>query len=167
MLLTPEYVFQSVEKIAPHRLEEMGIRALVLDVDNTLTAHGSQQLSQGVADWLESLKEANIALMIASNNTRKRVEPFANKIGLDFVAMSCKPFTFGLRRARRKFGVPKSQMAIVGDQLFTDRLAAALYGIRALVVEPCGEEIDKGVKFKRVLEKPFMNRYYKRGGKLL
>ena len=167
MLLTPEYLFHCVENITPQRLKEMGIRALVLDVDNTLTAHGSQQLSKGVADWLKALKEADIALMIASNNTRKRVEPFANKIGLDFVAMSCKPFTFGLRRARCKFGVPKRQMAIVGDQLFTDRLAGALYGIRALVVEPCGTEINWGVKLKRVLEKPFMGRYYKRGGKLL
>ncbi len=167
MLLTPEYLFRDVTAIAPDFLLSKGVRALVLDVDNTLTAHGSQKLAPEVAAWLETMKKAGIQLMIASNNTRKRVEPFAARIGLDFVSMSCKPFTFGLSRARRKFGVRRDQMAIVGDQLFTDRLAGSIFGITAFVVEPCGKELNWGVKFKRILEKPFMDRYYKRGGKLL
>ena len=38
MLITPEYVFQDVTHITPEWLAEKGIRALVLDIDNTLTA---------------------------------------------------------------------------------------------------------------------------------
>lgn len=167
MLITPEYLFRNVTAIHPDFLKKLDIQALVLDVDNTLTAHGSQKLPAEVADWLDEMKNAGIPLMIASNNTKKRVEPFANKIGLDYVAMSCKPMTFGLSRARKKFGLAKKNIALVGDQLFTDRLAGAIYGIKVLVVEPRGLEINWGVKLKRVLEKPFMKRYYKRGGKLL
>ncbi|WP_291246264.1 HAD hydrolase-like protein [Fournierella sp.] len=72
-----------------------------------------------------------------------------------------------LARARKKFGVPRRQMAIVGDQLFTDRLAGTLYGIPALVVQPMYEDFKKGIRFKRRLEKPFLARYFKKGGKLL
>ena len=43
MLLTPEVVFRRVEAITPEVLRRMGITALVLDVDNTLTGDGSQQ----------------------------------------------------------------------------------------------------------------------------
>lgn len=167
MLFTPEYLFQDVTTITPQFLQQKGIQALVLDVDNTLTAHGSQQLSDPVRRWLDEMKAQGIGLMIASNNTRKRVEPFADKIGLDFVSMSCKPLTFGLARARRRFGVSRKQMAIVGDQLFTDRLAGSLHGSPALVVLPCGPDLNRGVRFKRHLEKPFLKKYYKRGGKLL
>lgn len=37
MILTPEYIFRRVEAIHPDFLARQGIRALVLDVDNTLT----------------------------------------------------------------------------------------------------------------------------------
>ena len=166
MLITPEYMFRNVMAIRPEFLREQGIRALVLDVDNTLTAHGSQELSPEVDAWLGSLRAAGIQLAIASNNVEKRVKPFADRIGLDYVSMACKPLTYGLRRARKKFGVAKSAMAIVGDQLFTDRMAGAIYGIKAFIVVPCGKELQMGVKIKRVLEKPFMDKFYRRGGKI-
>jgi len=38
MLITPEYVFKDVTHITPEWLAQKGIRALVLDIDNTLTA---------------------------------------------------------------------------------------------------------------------------------
>ena len=50
MILTPEYIFRRVESIQPEFLASHGIRALVLDVDNTLTGDGSQQLDGSVQD---------------------------------------------------------------------------------------------------------------------
>ena len=35
MLVTPEYVFKDVTHITPEWLAQKGIRALVLDIDNT------------------------------------------------------------------------------------------------------------------------------------
>ena len=73
----------------------------------------------------------------------------------------------GLAAARRRFGVPRARMAIVGDQLFTDRLAASFFGIPALVVSPRGGPARKDIRIKRRLEQPFLRRYYQKGGKLL
>ena len=42
MILTPEYIFKTIECIHPDFLAAHGIKALVLDVDNTLTADNSQ-----------------------------------------------------------------------------------------------------------------------------
>ncbi|HJA25109.1 MAG TPA: YqeG family HAD IIIA-type phosphatase [Candidatus Fournierella merdigallinarum] len=167
MLLTPEYLFENVTHITPEFLRGQGVRALVLDVDDTLTAHGSQHLPGEVAAWLKTMKAAGVQLMIASNNTAARVEPFARRLELEFTAFCCKPLTMGLAAARRRFGVSRAEMAIVGDQLFTDRLAASLYGVRAYVVRPQGNEAGGGIRFKRKLEEPFLRRYFKKGGKLL
>ena len=164
MWFTPQYLFQDVTHITPEFLQQKGIRALLLDVDNTLTSHGSQQLSPEIAHWLEQMKQAGIKLVIASNNTHHRVEPFASRIDLPFVAMCCKPLPFGLARARKHLGVGRRELAMVGDQLFTDRLAAAWYGIPGLVVLPMEEDTHKGIRFKRKLEEPFLRRYYKKGG---
>ena len=71
MILTPEYIFRRVEAIRPEFLAQKGIRALVLDVDNTLTADGSQVLEDSVRAWLAEMRAAGISLTIVSNNTAK------------------------------------------------------------------------------------------------
>ena len=166
-MLTPEYVFQDVTRITPEFLKQKKIKALLLDVDNTLTTHGSQQLSQPIAQWLETMKQTGIRMAIVSNNTEKRVEPFANKIGLQFVSMACKPLPNGLAKARKILGVCRHEIALVGDQIFTDRLAGAFYSIPVLVVEPLEKDIKKGILFRRKLEKPFFDKFRKKGGKIL
>ena len=129
MILTPEYIFKTIECIHPDFLAAHGIKALVLDVDNTLTADNSQVLEHTVQAWLDEMRAAGIRLTIVSNNTAKRVRPFAERIGLDWVPLACKPFTIGLRVARRRLGCKKSEMAMVGDQIFADRMAAGLKSI--------------------------------------
>lgn len=165
-IFCPDYIFKSVDRITPEFLQQLGIRALVLDVDNTLTAHNSQELAPGVADWISRMQKAGIALRISSNNTAARVRPFAEKLGLPFVSFSLKPAPRGLRIARRAFGVKKDEMALVGDQVFTDMFAAKFYGIKILMVQPVAPDFKWSIRLKRVLERPFLARYYKKGGKL-
>ena len=72
MLLTPEYIFKNVEAITPAFLQQLGVTALVLDVDNTLTGDGSQQLDDSVSAWLDTMRAAGVSLTIVSNNTDRR-----------------------------------------------------------------------------------------------
>ena len=160
MLITPEYVFQDVTHITPEWLAEKGIRALVLDIDNTLTADRSQELPDEVAQWLADLRTAGIGLTIVSNGAEKRVRPFAEKLGLAYLYRSAKPLPFALMVARR-------QMAMVGDQLYADRMAAAFYGIPGLMVIPRGPDLGAQVILKRKWEKKHWQAYYDRGGKTL
>lgn len=167
MILTPEYLFKRVESIRPEFLAAQGITALVLDVDNTLTGDGSQVLDDSVQAWLADMRAAGVSLTILSNNTAGRVRPFAERIGLDWVAMACKPLPVGLAAARRRLGVKKSQMAMVGDQIYTDRMAAGLYGIRCLFLLPrTPHEKALSVRIKRRFEPHWIEKYYRKGGKL-
>ena len=167
MILTPEYIFRKIECIRPEFLAQQGIKALVLDVDNTLTADNSQVLEESVQAWLEEMRAAGVSLTIVSNNTAKRVRPFARRIGLDWVSMACKPLPLGLMVARHRLGVRKPQMAMVGDQIFADRMAAGLYGIPCLFLLPRTPHDKAGsVKFKRKFEPYWIQRYYHKGGKL-
>ena len=167
MLITPEYVFKDVTHITPEWLAEKGIRALVLDIDNTLTADRSQELPAEVAQWLEEMRKAGVALTIVSNGAEQRVKPFARKLGLAYLYRSAKPLPFALMAAQHRMGVKHSQMAMVGDQLYADRMAAALYGIPGLMVVPRGPDLGAQVVLKRKWEKRHWQAYYDRGGKTL
>ena len=167
MLITPEYVFKDVTHITPEWLVEKGIRALVLDIDNTLTADRSQELPAEVAQWLEEMRKAGVALTIVSNGAEQRVKPFARKLGLAYLYRAAKPLPFALMVARRRMGVKRREMAMVGDQLYADRMAAALYGIPGLMVVPRGPDLGAQVVLKRKWEKRHWQAYYDRGGKTL
>ena len=167
MLITPEYVFKDVTHITPEFLAQKGIRALVLDIDNTLTGDRSQELPPEVAQWLDTMKNAGVRLTIVSNGSEKRVRPFAQKLGLAYLSRSAKPLSFAMMVAQRRMGVKRREMAMVGDQLYTDRLAAALYDIPGLMVVPRGPDLNSGVVLKRKWEKRHWQQYYDRGGKTL
>lgn len=167
MILTPEFIFRNVEAIHPDFLARQGIKALVLDVDNTLTGDGSQMLDESVEAWLQQMREAGISLTVVSNNTAKRVRPFAERIGLEWVSLACKPLPIGLMVARHRLGVTKSQMAMVGDQIYTDRMAAGLYGIPCLFLLPrTPHDKARGVQIKRKFETHWVQKYFRKGGKL-
>ena len=167
MLITPEYVFKDVTHITPEWLAQKGIRALVLDIDNTLTADRSQELPDEVAGWLDTMRKAGVRLTIVSNGAEKRVRPFAQKLGLAYLYRSATPLPFALMAAQHRMGVKHSQMAMVGDQLYADRMAAALYGIPGLMVIPRGPDLGAQVILKRKWEKKHWQKYYDRGGKTL
>ena len=167
MLITPEYVFKDVTHITPEWLAQKGIKALVLDIDNTLTADRSQELPEEVAVWLDTMRAAGVRLTIVSNGAEKRVRPFAQKLGLTYLYRAAKPLPFALMTAQRRMGVKRCQMAMVGDQLYADRMAAALYGIPGLMVIPRGPDLGAQVILKRKWEKKHWKKYYDRGGKTL
>ena len=167
MLVTPEYVFKDVTHITPEWLAAKGITALVLDIDNTLTADRSQELPEEVAGWLDIMRRAGVKLTIVSNGAEKRVRPFAQKLGLAYLYRSAKPLPFALIAAQHRMGVKRRQMAMVGDQLYADRMAAALYGIPGLMVVPRGPDLGAQVILKRKWEKKHWQKYYDRGGRTL
>lgn len=98
-LFQPTALFRGAEYITPEYLRGHGICALILDVDNTLTGHGSQQLPPAIDAWLQTMKASGVRLRVASNNMPGRVRPFAQKIGLPYSALCCKPSPFGLWHA--------------------------------------------------------------------
>ncbi len=166
-LFEPAFIFSRITAITPEFLKEQGITALVLDIDNTLTAHGSQELPADIAAWLKKMKAEGFALTLSSNNVKSRVQPFAEKLGLEYIAFSCKPLPFGLARAKNRLHVSKKQVALVGDQLFTDIAGARFFGITPLLVLPMYKDTKPTIRFKRALEKPLLKRFLAKGVKLI
>ena len=147
---------RSVLQIQPGLLRQYGIRGLMLDLDNTLTTHDNPVPAEGVLSWIDVMRQAGIALMIVSNNKPHRVQPFAAALGLPFVAEGAKPLPEGFRQAQKRMQLPFSQLAVVGDQIFTDILGANLCGVKSIYVRPIQYEKKGFLKVKRWLERPFL-----------
>ena len=160
----PQYIFEKTTKITPEFLKEIGITNLLLDVDNTLTTHDNPDPSPGIPQWIEQMKAAGIKMVIISNNNKERVKPFAAKLGLPFTSMSCKPLPYGYMKGMKILGSNRHNTAMVGDQIFTDVMGANLTGMKCLMVLAIQAEESAGFKFKRKIEKGFIEKYLNQQG---
>lgn len=163
--LVPEYVFENYLYVRPEFLTSLGIRALLIDIDNTLAPYEQDLPDENIINWFAQMKEAGISCALISNNDAPRVELFNSLLSLPAYAKSGKPCKKTLIRAMRDMGVDASVTAGLGDQLLTDTLAVHKLGMISIIVPPIKDKLTPFFKFKRRLERPFMKKYYKRKAK--
>lgn len=157
----PQYRFSRLADITVDDLKKMGALGVGLDVDNTTAFDSSNELIEGVAEWVERMRAAGIPMMLISNGFRRRVKPVAAQLGLDFLPFCIKPLPFGYWHAARRMRIPVKKMAFVGDQLITDIRGANLSGAISVYVDPARKE-ERLVKLfikRRTNERPVLERF--------
>lgn len=132
----PHRIYDSVTAITPEELRALGVRGLLLDIDGTLMQSRDQMPAPAVLAWLEELRTAGVILYIFSNNRHfERVKAFAEAVGLPWTFRVGKPRQKNFHKASRELGLAPQELAVVGDQTYTDMLGARLFGCRALLVQ--------------------------------
>ena len=155
----PEYRFETFDFASAEFLSEIGVKGIILDIDNTLEPYENSDPGEHVVSWLESLKRCGIKAAIVSNNGRERVERFNKNLSLPAYYKAKKPFKRNLLSAMQDMNTDTSSTVLMGDQVFTDVWAAHNAGIRAILVPPINDKRDIFTKFKRLLEKPILKKY--------
>lgn len=126
----------SLAQVPLEQLRKRGVRALLLDLDNTLCDPRGDELSgEAVAFWQRAQADG-FAGYVLSNGPRGRAERLSAKIGLSCVSRAGKPLRLSYLRALGELGLPKEAVAAVGDQFLTDALGAISMGISLVLVEP-------------------------------
>ncbi len=156
MFYKPDYVFNTVAEISLDFLQQEGIKAIILDLDNTLTTHNNPIPDPDRLVWFNEVKDSGMPMIIVSNNHYERVKPFADALGLDFIPDGRKPLTTGYNKAVKRLGLPKSQIASIGDQIYTDVIGSKLCGIKSIFTFPIKLETGFWFRVKRALEKPLL-----------
>lgn len=159
MLLKPDIKLHGITDITVEILNKFNIKALLLDVDNTMSTHHGQALTEGLLEWIDRMNKNGIKLMVLSNSKRKRIEPFAERISLPFISLGCKPLPTGYLRGVRALGEKRKNVAIVGDQIFTDILGGNLVGVKTVLLTPIKLEDGLSFKIRRNLEKKIYKHY--------
>ena len=157
----PNIYLKSITALTPALLRRLGVRGLILDVDNTLTTHDNPEPDAQVLRWLEVMRQQQIEMIILSNNRPRRVRRFAEILQMDFTANAKKPLACGFRRAAARLGLSKDKIAVVGDQIFTDILGGNLFGAKTILVRPLEPEKALFFRLKRWLERDILRAYAK------
>lgn len=163
--LVPDYRFSTFDEATAEFLSGLGIKGVILDIDNTLEPYENPTPGAHVVRWLEALKAAGISCAFVSNNGRERIETFNADLKLPAYYKAGKPFKKKILLAMKDIGSDKTNTVLMGDQVFTDVWAARNAGIRAILVPPIKDKTDIFTKFKRLLETPILKKYDKRNNR--
>ena len=165
MFLYPNAYFEKVEDITIQFLIKNKIKALILDVDNTLIDK-TEKLSQDIIDWAKNLKGQGVKLYILSNtNRKKKVEKIARKLDIPFEYFGMKPLKIGFNKVKKELKEESSRIAVVGDQIFTDIIGGNRSKMFTILVEPINEKEYWYTAWKRPIENKIKENMKKQNNK--
>ena len=165
MLLYPNILLNSVTEITPDILQKNNIKALILDVDNTLI-NMEQHLSESIKNWAKIMKENNIKLYILSNtNNKEKVEKVANALEIPYTNLAKKPFKKGFLKVQKALQEKPENIAAVGDQIFTDVVGGNRCKMFTILVEPIQKKEYWYTSWKRPIERVIKRRFNKHKNK--
>ncbi|WP_419042464.1 YqeG family HAD IIIA-type phosphatase, partial [Holdemanella porci] len=83
------------------------------------------------------LKMNGIEVALCSNSPSSRGKNFGKHLPVsNTYPFSCKPFPFCFKKAMRDHGLKANQIAILGDQMYTDILGGNIWGLYTILTAP-------------------------------
>ena len=156
-MLRPKAQFERFDQITPAWLQERGVKAVLLDLDNTLVPYRAYgECPPELRAWLDGLHLAGIQTMLVSNGSRRRVRYWRELLGIPGFGPAGKPW-FGFNKALKQLKLNAKQVAMVGDQLFTDVLGGNLVGALTILVQPISKKELGYTRLIRRLERLILN----------
>lgn len=136
-LLQPDLILGgSILSLTPDLLNQHGIDALVLDVDETLVPIRELHASEELRQWVEIIKPHANLWLVSNNISETRISRIAQSLDVPYIAGALKPSRRKLRQAVAAMDISAERIAMVGDRLLTDVLAGNRLGMFTILVDP-------------------------------
>lgn len=161
-LFRPDIYKKTIFDINYKQLKKDGIKCLIFDLDNTLGLISHKNCPQEAKDLINKLKE-DFIIVISSNNTKRRIKPYLEELGIEGTSWSMKPSIKSLIYIKAKYKLHKKEMCIIGDQIVTDILSGKRFHIKTILVDPLGDKDLKITGLNRNIEAKIIAKYEKRG----
>lgn len=149
----PKIYQKDIYSINYQKLKDNNIKCLLYDLDNTLISPVSKKITKDLEKLISKLKKQNFRVIIFSNSPKKRVSKIADKLKVEYVAFAMKPFKFKFNSFLNKNKYNKNEVAIIGDQLYTDIIGGNKVGIITILVDTIDEQDILITKINRFREK--------------
>lgn len=156
--LKPDLYLNTVYELDTAALKVKGIRAIIVDIDNTLVSWDTRLPDEKVTGLVSRLAAEGFKICILSNNTRKRVEEFNKGLSLPAIYKALKPSKAAFKRAMKLMDSDAGTTAVIGDQLFTDILGGNRLGLFTVLVSPISDKEFIWTRLVRMLEKFVLKR---------
>ena len=132
--------------ISINKLLSKNVKALILDVDGTLTSGKKPVISNDIKNWVINSKKFFYTYLFSNNPSRSRIKKIADQLDLEFTHSGGKPSKKKLKKILDTIPCSADEIAIIGDRVFTDILVGNRLGMYTILVDSVdyyGNKIDK------------------------
>ncbi len=151
--LCPKQYVPNIQQIDLNNLWEKGIRGIIIDLDNTLVPWNNDSVLPEAVNWMEKVKKSGFQACIVSNNNARRREEITKVFGVPAFWKAVKPRRGTFRKAIKMMRLKPSQVAVIGDQVFTDILGGNRLGLHTILVRPLNKREYIGTMCVRKIER--------------
>ena len=148
----PDMYTKSIYTVNYKLLKNNKVKCLIFDLNNTIAPLTLKEPNKKIIELFEELKDMKFKIYIVSNSTKKRVEPFKDKLGVDSSYLSMKPC---LKKYKKIFNINKykdNEIAVIGDELISDIWPANRMNFISIFVNPMGKKEYVSTKIGRYFE---------------
>ncbi len=156
-LLFPKQHLNSIFELNPRELHSLGIKGVIADMDNTLVPWNDRSVPPRLARWLAGLKDEGFRLCIVSNNTADNGAELARELDIPAFWYAIKPRRRAFRKALLEMDLSAKEVAVIGDQIFTDVLGGNRMGLYTILVTPISDKEFIWTKMMRQFERLVLN----------
>jgi len=162
-IFCPNAIVTRVQEIPLKDLQYLGIRGLLIDLDNTLIRWDRTEIDEDVKRWLKQAHDMGFFICFVSNGLKERVRRFSTILGYPAVGRAVKPRRGPFRHALKLLQLSPSEAAVVGDQLFTDVLGGNRMGMYTILINPLSDKELRSTRLVRRLERRMLLRLARQG----
>ncbi|GAE25152.1 HAD superfamily phosphatase [Halalkalibacter wakoensis JCM 9140] len=102
----PDFELNHFSDITSDWLQKQNIKTIFSDLDSTLASH-DRQAGDDLKQWIAMLKQNNVKLIIASNNSQSRVDLFCEPNGIIGFGKCKKPAASEINKHVSEVGATK------------------------------------------------------------
>ena len=113
-----------------------GIKVLLLDVDRTLLPGRDVELPAPMHRWAKEASRLLHIHLISNNPSRQRIQAVADQMDVAYTCAASKPRRGAIRRVISTLPNAPTEIAMIGDRVFTDVLAGNRLGLFTVLVRP-------------------------------
>lgn len=161
-IFVPDIYAKNIYKIDYKKLKKNGIKCLLFDLDNTLAPLNVSYPEKNLKDFCNELQAMGFKLIILSNSDKNRVRPFKEHLNIDSSYSSKKPLKKKYKKIMNMYNFKDTEIACIGDQIFTDVLGANRMGFTSILVNQMSN-VDRPItKVCRYFERKLFRYFEKR-----
>ena len=159
----PKAYFDKIEKITIEFIQKNHLKALILDMDNTLINY-KKEMPENIEKWAKDLKGQGTKLYILSNTNKKtKVKNIAEKLDIPYRSFAKKPLKSGFLKVQKELGYKPEQIGVVGDQIFTDIVGGNRCNMFTILIDAIDDKDFWYTSWKRPLEKMLKKKFKEKG----
>lgn len=159
--LKPDLYYPSILEIDLQDLRKRRIRGIICDMDNTLVSWEKKGVEREMVKWCGEVREQGFKMCLVSNGLLERVEKISHALNVPYVAQAIKPRRRPFKKAAKILDLHPTQLAVIGDQIFTDILGGNRMGMLTILVDPLSKKEFPGTKVTRLIERVVRKRALK------